>query len=798
MAARILLTGASGYIGCRLLRVLVDGGCAVRCLARQPERVAAGRATTEVVAGDCLDDASLVAAMNGVDQAYYLVHSMASGPGFAALDRQAAASFGRAAAQAGVRRIIYLGGLGEDQESLSTHLKSRLETGAALREAGVPVVEFRASIVVGAGSLSFEMIRALVERLPVMICPRWLDTRTQPVAIDDVLAYLRAALDLPDGRGGVFEIGGPEVVSYGDMMREYARLRRLRRLLIPVPLLTPRLSGLWLGLVTPVQARVGRALVEGLRNPTVVRSPAARETFEIKPMPLREAFRRAIEEDAPTQRKIDTRLVVVDAPAAQAFAPIRRIGGATGWYFGDALWRLRGWLDGWVGGAGMLRHRRDPDACAVGDAIDGWRVEAYEPDRLLRLAAGLKLPGRGWLEFRVAPLGDGARSLIRQTATFDPKGVGGRLYWYGVLPLHALVFRGLLRQITRRAVQVAAPAQLSTFSYGSIIGAPAAEVFRWHEQPGALAALTPTALVRIEQQEGGIRDGGRVTLSIGMGRARVRSVVRHHGYIAGRRFCDEQVRGPFALWQHAHLFEPIGPSQTLYEDHIEFAVSRRGALNRVAAAVLRPMLTLAFAHRHRIVRAGVGRTHPRVARRGAAVVALAAAAMLQPATARAQAPAPVRTVPFVDLERYAGDWFEVARFPNRFQHQCLGDVRASYARRPDGRFDVVNRCRPANGQTEARGVARIVDEQTFARLKVRFAPAWLSFLPLVWGDYWIIGLAPDYSWAVVGDPGRDYLWILAREPRLDDKSVAAARAAARASGYDVSRLVQTSHAGADR
>ena len=218
----------------------------------------------------------------------------------------------------------------------------------------------------------------------------------------------------------------------------------------------------------------------------------------------------------------------------------------------------------------------------------------------------------------MTPLGDGTRSLIRQTATFDPNGVAGRLYWYGVLPLHALVFRGLLRRIARRAVPVAAPAHLSTFTYCSIIDAPAAEVFRWHEQPGALAALTPAALVRIEQQEGGIRDGGRVTLSIGIGRARVRWVVRHHGYIAGRRFCDEQVRGPFAVWRHAHLFEPMGPSQTLYEDRIEFAVARRGALNRFAAAVLRPVLTLAFAHRHRIVQASVGRARRPVARRWAA------------------------------------------------------------------------------------------------------------------------------------------------------------------------------------
>src|SRR5574338_180412 len=454
---RILLTGSTGYIGGRLLHRLEEGGRTVRCLARQPERVAARRATTEVVAGDCLDEASLVAAMDGVDQAYYLVHSMADGAAFAARDRQAATIFGRAAARAGVRRIIYLGGLGDAPETLSEHLKSRLETGDALRGAGVPVVEFRASIVVGAGSLSFEMIRGLVERLPVMICPRWVATRTQPIAIDDVLAYLYAALDLPEGHERVFEIAGPEVMSYGDMMREYARLRGLRRALVPVPVLTPRLSGLWLGLVTPAQARVGRALVEGLRNPTVVRSSAALETFAIRPRTLREAFVRAIDEGGAAQFKTDSRVAVVDAPPAQAFAPIRRIGGRTGWYFADALWRLRGWIDVVLGGAGMARTRRDPDHCVVGDVIDGWRVEAYEPDRLLRLSARMKLPGRGWLEFSVAPLDGGARSLIHQTATFDPRGVAGRLYWYAVLPLHALVFRGMLRRIAQRAVGGATP-----------------------------------------------------------------------------------------------------------------------------------------------------------------------------------------------------------------------------------------------------------------------------------------------------------------------------------------------------
>jgi len=793
MAATVLLTGATGYVGSRLLRVLEDGGLPVRCLARQPWRVAASRASTTVVAGDCLDDGSLAAAMEGVDQAYYLVHSMASGDEFASLDRQAAANFARAAARAGVRRIVYLGGLGGEAGSLSPHLKSRAETGQVLRQSGVPVVEFRASIIIGAGSLSFEMIRALVERLPAMICPRWVDTRTQPIAIDDVLAYLRSAIDLPLGRDGVFEIGGPDVVSYGDMMREYARIRGLRRLLIPVPLLTPRLSGLWLRLVTPAQARVGRALVEGLRNPTVVRSFSADEMFPaIHPTSLSEAFVRAIDAGASGQLKIDTHVTVVDAAPGDAFAPIRRIGGATGWYFGEALLRLRGWIDHASGGVGMPRFRRHPDECVVGDVIDGWCVEAYEPDRLLRLAAGMRLPGRGWLEFRVTPLDGGERSLISQTATFDPKGIAGRLYWYAVLPLHAIVFRGLLRSIARRASRTVA-ADVMTVSYCSIVDSPAAEVFRWHEQPDAVTALAPASLVRIERQKGGIRDNDSVTLSIGIGPARLRWAARHYGYIAGRRFCDEQVSGPFAVWRHMHLFEPIGRAQTLYEDRIEFAVTRSRLINGAAAALLRPLLAVAFAQRHRILRRSVGQS-PRAARRRWAVAALAltAAAALHAPVVRAQAaPAGVRTVPFVDIDRYLGDWFEIARYPNRFQRTCLGDVRASYARRPDGRLDVVNRCRTAAGSIEARGVARVADARTFSRLEVRFAPAWLSLLPMVWGDYWVIGLADDYSWAVVGSPDREYLWILARTPRLDDQRLATARAAARSNGFALDRILPT-------
>jgi hypothetical protein len=333
-------------------------------------------------------------------------------------------------------------------------LRSRAETGAILRASGVPVVEFRASIVIGAGSLSFAMIQALVERLPIMVCPSWVGTFTQPIAIADVLAYLEAALDLPDGVSGVFEIGGAEVVSYGDVMRVYARLRGLPRLLVPVPVLTPYLSGLWLALVTPAQSQVGRALVEGLRETTVIRSSRARDVFHIEPTPLCAAIATAVEDGARARRKQDARTVVVCASPAQAFAPIRRIGGGTGWYFGNMLWAVRGWMDRLVGGVGMRRGRRDADACAAGDTIDGWTVEVYEPDCRLRLSADLKLPGRGWLEFEVAPLENGTKAAIRQTATFDPRGLLGLAYWYAILPIHNLMFGGMLDRIAREASRI--------------------------------------------------------------------------------------------------------------------------------------------------------------------------------------------------------------------------------------------------------------------------------------------------------------------------------------------------------
>jgi uncharacterized protein YbjT (DUF2867 family) len=396
---------------------------------------------------------------------------------FVEQDRRAARNFADAASQAGVERIVYLGGLGIESGGLSQHLRSRQETGEILRQGGAAVIEFRASVILGSGSLSFELIRALTERLPVMICPRWVATPAQPIAIEDVVAYLVAALDLPAGHGSsVFEIGGADRVSYGEIMREYARQRGLRRLLISVPVLTPRLSSLWLGLVTPIYARIGRSLIEGMRNPTVVRDDAALRTFSIRPVGLAEGIRRALVfEDhgfAETRwsdalsvserstasslrigsRLLDTRTREVAVSADAAFTPIRRIGGVTGWYWGDWIWRLRGFVDLIIGGVGSRRGRRDPENLTVGDALDFWRVESIDAGRRLRLFAEMKTPGRAWLEFEVTQAGD-RRSMIRQTAVFDPVGLGGLLYWYALYPIHLLIFDRMLRGVAARAVR---------------------------------------------------------------------------------------------------------------------------------------------------------------------------------------------------------------------------------------------------------------------------------------------------------------------------------------------------------
>lgn len=473
---RVLLTGASGYVGGRLLKLLENRGYRVRCVARRPAVLEAKVGpSTEVVAGDVLDPPSLDAALRDIDVAYYLIHSMGSDGSFEQADRQAAHNFGVAAKAAGVSRIVYLGGLGNAGDALSAHLKSRHEVGDVLRASGVPVLEFRASIILGSGSLSFEMIRSLVERLPIMLTPKWVNVPAQPIAIDDVLEYLVAALQLPVSRYRVYEIGGADVISYADIMRAYARQRGIRLRIIPVPVLTPYVSSLWLGLITPLYARIGRKLIESIVHSTLVRDPAALETFAIQPVGIEQAIQSAISseerESAETRwsdalsssgalpawgdvpfgaRLVDSRTLRVAATPDAAFAPVLRIGGNTGWYAWNWLWRLRGYLDLLVGGIGMRRGRRSDTSLRVGDTVDFWRVEALEAN-LLRLVAEMKLPGRAWLEFEIS--GAGSSATIRQTATFDPVGLPGKAYWYALYPLHHLVFSGMLRGIARAAVR---------------------------------------------------------------------------------------------------------------------------------------------------------------------------------------------------------------------------------------------------------------------------------------------------------------------------------------------------------
>lgn len=474
MAKRILLTGATGYVGGRLLQAFEQRGEPVRCLTRHPEnletRVAA---TTEVVRGDVLDPSTLPPALEGCRVAYYMVHSMSSAGNFVEQDRRAAEDFAAAAKQAGIERIVYLGGLGSGEE-MSSHLASRQEVGEVLRSSGVQTIEFRASIIIGSGSLSFEMIRALVGRLPVMITPRWVRSKAQPISIEDVVDYLVEALDVDLDGSHVFQIGGADQASYREIMLEYARQRGLRRFMIPAPVLSPRVSGLWLGLVTPVYARIGRKLIESLKHDTVVNDFSAAETFSVRPRGLEASIARAMANEdhafARTRwsdalsssggprhwggiqfgsRLVDSRTIRVGVSPPKAFAPIRRIGGKVGWYYGDWLWRIRGFLDLLAGGPGMRRGRRDPEMTSPGETLDFWRVEAFEPDRLLRLQAEMKVPGRAWLQFEVDEVEGGSR--IRQTALFDPLGAFGLAYWYALYPLHQLIFAGMLRNIAHAA-----------------------------------------------------------------------------------------------------------------------------------------------------------------------------------------------------------------------------------------------------------------------------------------------------------------------------------------------------------
>ena len=472
----VLVTGATGYIGGRLVPRLLAAKHSVRVLARDSGRLTGRFLGVDVAEGDLFDRASIRAALEGIDVAYYLVHSMTRSRGdFAENDRKAAAIFSEAAADAGVKRIIYLGGLGVEGKALSHHLRSRHETGEKLRSAGVSVTEFRAAMIVGSGSASFEMMRYLTERLPVMIAPRWVDTPCQPISVRDVLAYLVTELERPSSGHEIFEIGGSDVLSYKEMMMRYARIRHLRRSLVVVPFFTPRLSSGWIHLVTPIPASIARPLVDGLRNPVVVRDPRARSIFPtIDPVGYDVAVHRALDRyttigpettwfDAYDVRAlpgnfagtaqgmlIDRRQRESAASPHALFSIFTSLGGTRGWLYADSLWHIRGVLDRLVGGFGTRRGRRSANDLRVGDAVDFWRVEAYEPDRLLRLRAEMRLPGYAWLQFEVVADEDGGTAL-RQTAFFDPRGIFGYLYWYAVLPFHELIFGNMARRIAQEA-----------------------------------------------------------------------------------------------------------------------------------------------------------------------------------------------------------------------------------------------------------------------------------------------------------------------------------------------------------
>lgn len=471
----VILTGATGYIGGRLLPRLVSAGYNVRCAVRNPENIGKiQHKNASVVKVDLLDGQSIESAFHGGEVAYYLAHSLGSVTDFEEREYVCARNFARAARNAGIRRIIYLGGLGFGDD-LSAHLRTRQKVGEILRESGIQTIELRASIVIGSGSLSFEMVRALVDRLPVMITPRWVRSSAQPIAIEDVLDYLLESCEVKLEGSRVFEIGGPDVVSYMGIMREYGRQRGVKRIMVPVPFLTPRLSSLWLGLVTPLYARIGRKLIESIEHDTLVHDDSALTVFSVKPRGLAEAIRRALvnedREFAETRwsdalssagesaqwggvrfgsRLIDSRALTVHCVAERAFEPILTIGGKNGWYFANWAWNLRGFLDLLFGGVGVRRGRVSGKTLAVGDTLDFWRVEAVEPDRKLLLRAEMKVPGRAWLQFEVEE--NEGSSTIRQTAIFDPVGVLGLLYWYSLYPFHCLIFSGMLRKIAERAL----------------------------------------------------------------------------------------------------------------------------------------------------------------------------------------------------------------------------------------------------------------------------------------------------------------------------------------------------------
>ena len=492
MSRLCLVTGATGYVGGRLVPRLLEAGFRVRVLARHPERLRdmPWFADVEVVGGDAGEPDAVRGALAGVDVAYYLLHSLQVGPELEIEERRVAQVFSTAAREENVGRIVYLGGLAPQvpKAKMSRHMRSRVEVGEVLRASGVPTVEFRAAVIIGSGSASFEMLRYLTERLPAMITPRWVRQKTQPIAVRDVLRYLVLAADMPPEVNRDFDIGGPEVMTYESMMHRYAAVARLpKRVILPINMLSPGLSSHWVGLVTPVPRRIARPLVESLRHPAVCRDhdiaryipdpPEGLVPFDtavelaltrIRDAEVTTRWSSASVPGAPSDPLpsdptwsggslyTDVRRVSTSACPEQVWRAVDRIGGAHGWYSARFLWEVRGVMDRIVGGVGLRRGRRDPDHLQVGDAVDFWRVEERQPPSLLRLRAEMKMPGRAWLEFLIEPRGDGG-ALLTQRAIFHPKGLSGHAYWWSVAPFHGFVFPGMASHVVDEAERAAIP-----------------------------------------------------------------------------------------------------------------------------------------------------------------------------------------------------------------------------------------------------------------------------------------------------------------------------------------------------
>jgi uncharacterized protein YbjT (DUF2867 family) len=484
---RVLLTGASGYIGGRLATRLLERGYSLRCLVREPRKIShrpwARDPGVEIVGDDLTDIDATTKAMEGCGPAYYLVHSMiAAGRDYAERDLATAERFAQAATRAGLTRIIYLGGLGELGPGLSEHLTSRRQVEYALHGGRVPVTVLRAAMIIGSGSASFEILRYLVERLPVMLAPRWVETECQPISIRNVLGYLVDCLSTPATTGRTLDIGGLDVLTYAELMGIMAEeLRLRRRRIIPLPGLTPGVSALWIHLLTPLSGRIARPLAEGLRNRVVCRSDAAQRLMPQPLLGVREAIRLALArleaEEVETAWSdagpvpgdpdwsggtvyTDQRQTEVRARPCAVFRTVCRIGGRNGWYAADGLWGVRGWMDRLVGGPGLRRGRRNPERIAYGDVLDFWRVTAVELNRRLALRGEMKLPGEAFLEFRMEPLeadAHGPRTALIQTARFRPRGLLGLAYWCAVQPVHGIVFSGMIEGIRQAAEGRPAP-----------------------------------------------------------------------------------------------------------------------------------------------------------------------------------------------------------------------------------------------------------------------------------------------------------------------------------------------------